>query len=228
VADLIMEIGIMDFSAVAHDLRNPLNVMLGHVRLLAVERLSDAGRERLQVLEAQVHRMMRLLDTCGDQYHGEPRVAPVDPGVLIANVVAELDAVLTRQGIEIVSTIDGVLPFVVADGDLLHRVLLNVMINAADAIAGRGRIEIGARLVESASARAAIVHIEIADTGMGIPPELIPRVFDLGFTTKPSGESRGLGLSICREIIQMHGGDIQLSSEPGHGTTVRLSLPVTA
>jgi signal transduction histidine kinase len=103
----------MDFTAVAHDLRTPLTVMLGHVRLLAVEPLSDRGRHRLEVLEAQVHRMMRLLDTCDEQHAGMPLVAPVDLGVLIGNVVSELEAVLERQRIEIASTIDGALPLVV-------------------------------------------------------------------------------------------------------------------
>ena len=69
------------------------------------------------------------------------------------------------------------------------------------------------------------IRIDIADTGIGIPADLIPRVFERGFTTKSSGASRGFGLGICREIIQMHGGEIRLSSTAGSGTTVRLSLP---
>ena len=215
----------MDFTAVAHDLRTPLTVMLGHMRLLAIERLSDTGRHRLEVLEAQVHRMMRLLDTCGEQVGGTPFVAPVDVGALIGNVISELEAVVERQGIEIDSTIDGALPFVVGDRDLLHRVLLNVLINAADSMAGCGRIEIAARVEQLANAPVGTIHIDIADTGIGIPADLIPRVFERGFTTKSSGDSRGFGLGICREIIQMHCGDIRLSSTAGSGTTVRLSLP---
>jgi signal transduction histidine kinase len=76
----------MDFTAVAHDLRTPLTVMLGHMRLLAIERLSNTGRHRLEVLEAQVHRMMRLLDTCGEQLGGTPFVAPVVVGALIGEL----------------------------------------------------------------------------------------------------------------------------------------------
>lgn len=215
----------MDFTTVAHDLRTPLNVMLGQMRLLAVERLSDTGRHRLEVLEAQVHRMMRLLDTCGEQPSREPFVASIDLAVVIANVVSEVDAVLERQGIEIASTIDGALPFVVGDRDLLHRVLLNVLINAADSIAGSGRIEIAARVEQLPNVPVGTIQIDIADTGVGIPAHVIPRVFERGFTTKSSGDSRGFGLGICRDIVQMHGGDIRLSSTPGSGTTVRLLLP---
>jgi signal transduction histidine kinase len=218
----------MDFAAVAHDLRTPLNVMLGHMRLLAVEHLTDTGRHRLEVLEAQIHRMVRLLDTCGEQDAGRPFVAPVDLEILIGNVVSELDAVLERQAIEIASTIDGTLPVVAGDRDLLHRVLLNVLMNAADSMAGNGRIDIWARVEQPFDMPTGTIHIDIRDTGAGIPAHLIPRVFERGFTTKPSRGSRGFGLSICREIIQMHGGDIRLSSEPGSGTTVRLSLPITS
>ena len=218
----------MDFAAVAHDLRTPLNVMLGHMRLLAVEHLTDSGRHRLEVLEAQVHRMVRLLETCGEQAAGRPFVTPVDLAVLIGNVVSELEAVLERQGIEIASTIDGTLPFVAADRDLLHRVLLNVLMNATDSMAGSGRIDVWARGEQPFDALTGTIHIDIRDTGAGIPDHLIARVFERGFTTKPSRGSRGFGLSICREIIQMHGGDIRLSSEPGRGTTVHLSLPITS
>jgi signal transduction histidine kinase len=218
----------MDFAAVAHDLRTPLNVMLGHLRLLAVERLTDTGRHRLEVLEAQVHRMVRLLDTCGEQHAGRAFVAPVDLTVLIGNVVSELDAVLERQAIEIASTIEGTLPFVAGDRDLLHRVLLNVLMNAADSMVGSGRIDIWARVEQPFDAPTGTIHIDIRDTGAGIPAHLIPRVFERGFTTKPSRGSRGFGLSICREIVQMHGGDIRLSSEPSRGTTVHLSLPITS
>jgi signal transduction histidine kinase len=217
----------MDFTAVAHDLRSPLTVMLGHMRLLAVEQLSHTGRHRLEILEAQVHRMMRLLDTCGE-HAGMSFVAPVDLGLLIGNVVSELEAVLERQGIEIASTIVGALPVVVGDRDSLHRVLFNVLINAADSMAGSGRIEIAARVEQPPNASVGTIHIDIADTGIGIPAHLIPRVFERGFTTKSSGDSRGFGLGICREIIQMHGGDIGLSSTAGSGTTVHLSLPANS
>ena len=69
------------------------------------------------------------------------------------------------------------------------------------------------------------VHVEFSDSGSGIPVDVIPRVFDDGFTTKRNGEGHGLGLGICREIVQRHGGRIELSSELGKGTTVSLSLP---
>jgi signal transduction histidine kinase len=214
----------MDFSAVAHDLRTPLNVMLGQMQLLSVEQLSESGRRRLRVLQTQVQRMMRLLDGCSDDDHAA-RFTPVDVAVLVHDVVAELDAIFEPRGIEIISNIDGSLPLLAGDSDLLHRVLINLLTNAADAIAGEGRVEIKAWVQPGLTRDAESVHIEITDTGAGIPAEVLARVFEYGFTTKARGQSHGLGLSICREIMHLHGGQIRLLSVPGRGTTVSLSLP---
>ena len=216
----------MDFNAVAHDLRTPLNVMLGHMQLLAVERLSDTGRQRLGVLERQIRRMMRLLDSCSGQHPDITCPVPVDLSVMVRNVVSELDALLERRGIEVRMTIRGFLPCVQGDGDLLHRVLVNVLVNAADSMGEGGWIEITAFTDRVPGSPIGMVHVQIADSGAGIPPEVIARVFDRGFTTKVGGEAHGFGLSICREIVEMHGGEIQLSSVLGQGTTVQLTLPI--
>jgi signal transduction histidine kinase len=216
----------MDFNAVAHDLRTPLNVMLGHMQLLAVERLSDTARQRLGVLERQIRRMMRLLDTYSGQHSDISGPLPMDLSVMIRNVVSELDALLERRGIEVRMTIRGFLPCVQGDSDLLHRVLVNVLVNAADSMGEGGCIEITAFTDRVANSSSGMVHIQIADSGAGIRPEIIARVFERGFTTKGGGEAHGFGLSICREIIEMHGGEIQLSSVLGQGTTVQLRLPI--
>ena len=215
----------MDFTAVAHDLRAPLNVMLGHMQLLAVERLSDTDRRRLGVVEAQIHRMVRLLDRCTDPAFS---LAPVDPGALIADVASELSGVLERRGIEIMLNIGQALPCVTGDSDLLHRILVNILSNKADAIAGTGRIRIDASLEHAPTAGSGTLHIDVVDSGRGVHADLIGRVFERGFTTKSTRNGHGIGLGICGEIVQMHGGDMQRSSKPGNGTTVRVSLPLGA
>jgi signal transduction histidine kinase len=218
----------MDFTAVVHDLRGPLHVMLGHMKLLAVEPLSDTGRQRLGVVAAQVRRMMRLLDGCSELQDRVQLFAPVDVGALIGTVVSEIDTPALRRAIEIHSSLFGALPPVLGDGDLLHRVLVNVLLNAVDALGSSGRVEIDAFAKPSATPSVRVLHIDISDNGAGIPPELLTRVFEPGFSTNVSGRRRGYGLAICREIVDLHGGDIQLSSEPGRGTRVRVSLPVTS
>ena len=225
----------MDFNTVAHDLRSPLHVMLGQMQLLAGEHLSDTGRPRLEMLEAQVRRMMRLLEGLGDQAIRAERpgtvgvCAPgtVDMGALIDNLVSELAPLLQASGIAITANIESGLPIVTGDTDSLYRVLLNIVTNAAESIAGAGAIVITARVEQRFSGVPAI-HVNVADTGRGIPPALLAHVFERGVTTKPSEAPRGLGLNICREIVEMHAGHMHLASVPGAGTTVHLFLPGNA
>lgn len=105
----------------------------------------------------------------------------------------------------------------------INQVFMNLLVNAAQAIAERGRITIRTRL-----AGADHVCIEVADTGCGIRPEHLKRIFDPFFTTRPVGKGTGLGLSLAYGIIQKHGGSIEVSSEPGVGTTFRIMLPIHA
>lgn len=216
----------MDFAAVAHDLRTPLHVMLVHLRLLTAEGVSTAGRTHVAILESQVRRMMRLLDSGASSTHDPISLSLVDIGVAIRNIVSELEPVFERQGIAITWTRSGPLPCIEGDQDLLHRALLNVLMNAADATPRAGAITIATRSDASSGSSTGTVHIDITDTGAGIAPDVMSRIFDPGFTTKPSTRARGFGLGICRRILQMHDGRIDLSSVPGHGTTVSFTLPI--
>jgi signal transduction histidine kinase len=215
----------MDFTAVAHDLRAPLSAMLGHTRLLAVESLTDAGRHRLEVIEAQIRRMATLIDTCLPHPARLQRITMVDLNATIENVLVELDGVLPRRRIEIVRTGEERLPLIAGEASDLHRVLVNLVVNAADAMPDGGWIMVRARADRMPATSPAVI-IDITDTGTGIPLELVPHVFERGFTTKPPGQGSGLGLAICREIVQAHGGRIDLTTRPGQGTTVRVSLPI--
>jgi two-component system, LuxR family, sensor kinase FixL len=111
-----------------------------------------------------------------------------------------------------------------ADRQQLRQVLLNLFTNAVDAMPGGGRLVPRVRSGELAGRPAVVV--EVTDTGTGIPPELIPRVSEPFFTTKPEGKGTGLGLAICRRIVKQHQGTMEVESRPGEGTTVRIALPV--
>jgi signal transduction histidine kinase len=215
----------MDFDTVAHDLRTPLHVMLAHMQLLADERLSDVARRRLDIVETQIHRMVRLLESCTASPGRPAGGTRVDLSAMIRDVITELDVLLQRRHIQVALSIDTPLPPVLGDRDALHRVLMNVLVNAADSISGGGRIAVRARPAQLPTVFVPAVQIEISDTGAGIPAELIPRVFEHGFSTKRTGH--GLGLGICREIVDIHGGSMELASEQGRGTTVRLSFPIS-
>ncbi len=113
----------------------------------------------------------------------------------------------------------GELPVVSCAPSQINQVLLNLLTNGAQAIEGRGKL-----LVRTWSDDAS-VFVSVQDTGKGIPPDHLKKIFDPFFTTKPVGEGTGLGLSICWQIIQQHGGRIQVASEPGKGTRFVITLP---
>ena len=217
----------MDFTAVAHDLRTPLNVILGHMQMLRIEQLSETVSRRLDKIETEVRRAFTLLDGCVTSANRLATPSSIDVGTTIRNAVAELEVVLQRRHIQTRLNVDASLPSISGDGDALHRVLVNLIVNAADAVAANGRITVRARTRSMRRPAGAGVQVDVSDTGSGMPPELIARVFDYGFTTKPSGQGSGLGLWICREIVHLHGGRIDVWSEPGRGTTVRLILPAS-
>jgi signal transduction histidine kinase len=130
---------------------------------------------------------------------------------------------LERYHVDVVLNL-GELPPIVCAPAQINQVIMNLLLNAHQAIEGtgrdRGRIEIGTR------ANRQEVVLEITDDGRGIPEEIHTRIFDAFFTTKPVGEGTGLGLSISHSIASDHGGRIELESTPGQGSRFRIILPV--
>jgi signal transduction histidine kinase len=116
----------------------------------------------------------------------------------------------------------GTLPRIVCNPSQLNQVFLNLITNAAQAIATTGEIRV------STSQEGSWLRVDIADNGSGIADKVLPRIFDTYFTTKPKGEGTGLGLSIARDIVRSHGGEISVASRPGAGTIFTVRLPLTA
>jgi signal transduction histidine kinase len=215
----------MDFAAVAHDLRAPLSAMLGHTQFVAIDGVSDRGRRRRQVIEAQIHRMVSLLESCTPKPEERRRIGPVDLTATILSVVAALESTCERRRIQVNVISEQSCPPVAGEANELHRLLMNLLTNAADAMPNGGRILV--RVRQRRTTPAPTVEICVTDSGMGIHPEVVPRIFERGFTTKPIGQGTGLGLAICQEIVRAHGGAIDLKSSVGRGTTVRVRLPVS-
>ena len=108
---------------------------------------------------------------------------------------------------------------------MLKQVVLNILSNALDALEGPGSIDITARLEPDVASRGRVI-VTVQDTGRGIPPENLPNVFDLFYTTKEVGKGVGLGLAICQAMVEQHGGTITITSPgAGQGTTVTFELP---
>jgi len=120
-------------------------------------------------------------------------------------------------------------PSLIVSGDQaeLHQVLMNLCLNARDSMPGGGALRIRAELVDHAPGGRARVRIAIADTGTGMDAATRARIFEPFFTTKPEGAGFGLGLSTVREVINMHGGEVQVQSAPGKGTTFIIYLPAS-
>ena len=124
--------------------------------------------------------------------------------------------------ISVTTDIDPDIPAVVGDMGQLQQVFTNLFINAADAMDGKGDLDIKARFDADRNQ----FVIRVSDTGPGIPEALLEKIFEIFFTTKPPGKGTGLGLTITKNIMKLHGGDVKIESPPGGGTTFILELPL--
>jgi CheY-like chemotaxis protein len=147
----------------------------------------------------------------------------------------ELLRPLLPSSIEMVIDVESALPRVSADPTQLQQVLLNLAVNARDAMKERGELAIRARIRELGPEEArnivgarpgSFIELSVSDTGSGLSPEVLSRVFEPFFTTKPVGEGTGLGLAIVHGVVNAHGGWLEVESDPGCGSTFRVLLPV--
>jgi len=165
---------------------------------------------------------VRRLNAIVEQFIALARPLPlklerVDPAELLRELAALMEPEARAAGVTLRLALPARLPAVTADPDHVKQVLLNLVVNALQAMREGGTLTLDAR------AERERVTLGVADTGPGIPPEILPRVFDPYFTTKPGG--LGLGLTIARRIAEAHGGALEVSSVAGQGTRFALSLP---
>ena len=202
---------------VAHEVRNPLAGIKGAIQVLMSRRRADDGE--LPVMRDITGRIDALSELINDLMEfSRPRplaLGPVDLRAAIDDAVSIVrrDPATGQVAIDV----EGGPLTVRADMDLLRATLLNLLLNAAQAMGGRGRI------TASVSATSAGATVTVRDTGPGMPPEILERVFEPFFTTKARGG--GLGLAIARRTAERHGGTLHLSCPPEGGTTATLMLP---
>jgi PAS domain S-box-containing protein len=211
-------------AGLAHELNNPIGIMSSRIELMLLEgeQLPPAVRDDLVVLHRNAHRVARIasgLLSFARQSSGERM--PVDLNHVVSETLLLAEKQLVKEGISVVTTLAPQLPAVLGDANTLQQVLLNLITNAWDALPRGGELRIE---TESVVDKPGTVRLVIADTGQGIAPELLPRIFDPFFSTKPSGT--GLGLSITDGIVREHGGTIDVASSPGKGTRFVLTFPV--
>jgi len=235
-------------AGVAHEVKNPLNAMMIHLELLRQKlsgtraRVPTRGQaaagsiggpvatvaapvdmtgalDHVSVISNEIKRLDQVLQ--GFLRFTRPedlRLQPVEPVALLEEVASVIRAEAPACGVRVELDCPASTPWVNGDAGMLRQALLNLALNACQAMPNGGLLRFGARRANKGR-----VALTVDDTGLGIPPEHLSRIFDLYFTTRQKGS--GIGLSMVYRTVQLHGGDIEVQSTPGVGTTFRVLLP---
>jgi signal transduction histidine kinase len=210
-------------AGVAHEINNPLGVILCYTDLLK-RQLADfpQGLKDLGVIEKQAHNSKRIVsDLLQFARSHESAKEPAMVNSAIGEVVHFLAHQFNKQKIEVTLDLDEAVPAVPMDVNKMKQVLINLLMNAGQAMEGPGLIVVSTAW----SASEKILEIKIRDNGKGIDPAIRNKIFDPFFSTKATGDSTGLGLSVSYGIIQEHGGDITVESDPGEGACFSIRMP---
>jgi two-component system NtrC family sensor kinase len=210
-------------AGVAHEINNPLTAVIANAQLMqrslppdsemqeSVELILIAGSRAAQVVR-------NLLDFARKEQY---RFDRTEINETIRKTLELVQHEVVSRSIVVKFDPDPDLPRIMASGDHLQGVWLNLVLNAFDALAGEpGEIRVSTRHQDR------VVQVMIEDTGKGIPADILPRIFEPFFTTKLPGQGTGLGLSVCHQIIKQHNGQILAESEIGRGTRFTVTLPI--
>ncbi len=254
-------------AGVAHEIGNPLGAILGYVDILQKGSAPEEAADCLRRIEAETRRIQRIItDLLRFSRPAPLEIVPSDLNAVVREAADLLAPQQAFRGIELVLELAEPPPRVMLDRNLMQQVLINLAINASDAMPPRpgggrrgrltiatrvGRVTGGPAVVEGAPRRRSedppevdfshlrrspgrprlrhgepVGQVVVTDTGQGIRPEDLGKIFDPFFTTKPPGQGTGLGLPICLRIVDSFGGQIEVDSTPGVGTTFTVSLPL--
>jgi two-component system sensor histidine kinase ResE len=222
-----------DFVAnVSHELKTPLTSIQGFAQAI-LDDTADTPAARKQAAQiiydesARMHRMaLDLLDLARlEAGTADLQMSPVDIGALLRGIVEKFTPQAGKAGVDLNLNMPDNLPILTADGDRLAQVFTNLVDNALKFTPVQGQVTLSAKMA------GAEMELSVADTGIGVESEALPRLFDRFYQADPSrtgGEKHGagLGLAIVREIVQAHGGKIGVQSQAGHGTTFTIQLPL--
>ncbi|HLC41768.1 MAG TPA: ATP-binding protein [Methylomirabilota bacterium] len=223
---------------VAHEVNNVLTVVMGQAQLLLVGSLPEDARERVQKLYSEASQAARIVQSLLNFSRSHPVAwRPVGLSELINRVLDLMRYRLQSNQIRLHVELEAV-PSVEGDAAQLQQVLFNLIQNAQQVMtraSGRGALTVRLRAVHRPGRQSEgrehgpdLARIEIEDSGPGIRPELLRRIFNPFFTTKPPGEGAGLGLSLSREIVEAHGGRLWAENRPHGGALFCVELPLRA
>lgn len=206
-------------AGLAHEINNPLNIISGFNEVLLDETPSnDVRRPRLEEIGRETARCQRLV---AELLHfakpKEPDRRPTDVGALVTDTLHLVQSQAKAQGVEIEAETSGNLSRLRIDADQIKQAVLNLLLNACQAMPEGGRLNVRTRRANGH------VEIRVSDTGPGVPEKNIKSIFNPFFTTKDEGT--GLGLPLSHAIVEQHGGKIGVESAPGRGSVFTISLP---
>jgi signal transduction histidine kinase len=209
---------------VSHEIDNPVGIILGYAELLYEDLPEgDPRREDVRAIIEECKRCKRITGgLLGFARTASGPVAAIDLAALAEQTLASLRPQKLFREVELRLQAASPLPQLVGDADQLRQVLVNLLLNAAQAMAGRGRLTVTLRREGEQAV------LEVADSGPGVPPELRERIFEPFFSTKRSGEGTGLGLAICRKLVEDHGGRLTVAEGAAGGARFRIELPLRA
>ncbi len=210
---------------VAHEIRNPLTVIGGFAKRL--ERRFDEGtkdKRYARIVISEVQRLERILrDTLAFSREAKFHFRHTDLNELLARTAAEYGEACREKGIVLSVRPAAGLPHCIVDADQIRMALINLVTNAIDAMTGGGSLSLSTRTERESGVD--YVVIDVADSGSGVAPDLLDRIFEPFYSTKEIGHGTGLGLSICRKIMEEHRGSARVYSEPGKGSVFSLLIP---
>ena len=218
-------------ATVAHEINNPLFGILTYARLVLRELMKhdlpqrDEMAEQLQTIERESKRCGDLVKNLLTFSRQAPSVRePNDLNTVVHRAVLLVKHKLEMQNIAFEEKLAEHLPPVLCDSNQIQQVILVLLMNASEAMGKGGQLEVSTAF----DSRTEQGVVRVKDSGSGIPPDVMPRIFDPFFTTKEDQNRTGLGLAVAHSIVEQHGGEITVRSEPGLGTEFQVGLPMAA
>jgi PAS domain S-box-containing protein len=210
-------------ASIAHELNNPLSVVLGYATMMDELASDPAGKERAQRVRAAAERCARIVRTfLALARHKPQQPAPVQLGRVVEAALEVCGYGLKSADVAVELDLAPDLPEITGDGDQLALVVMNLLVNAQQVLQGQPPPR-RVRITTSATEDGAVLRVE--DNGPGVPPAARERIFEPFFTTKPAGAGTGIGLSVCRGIVDSHGGRIAVEEAAGGGSAFTVHLP---
>lgn len=212
-------------AGVVHELNAPLSVIISASQMIMREEgVPEAVLEMIARISSEAQRLSHLTKGLLNFSSHEDTIGETDLNLTIDFILNFLNFEAARRAVVVLKQFDYTLPAIRLDANTLKQILLNIIMNALQAMEEGG----GKLLVETSSASPDRVCFTIADNGPGIPAEAIERIFDRYFTTKKPGEGTGLGLFVTKSLVEDMGGEITVTSRNGGGTKFTITLPVSS